>query len=50
MACFEKTLIVQALNHHQGNTRAVMEALDLPRKTLTDKMKKYGLDREQFRD
>ena len=50
VACFEKTLLVQALNHHQGNTRAVMEALDLPRKTLTDKLKKYGLDREQFRE
>jgi two-component system C4-dicarboxylate transport response regulator DctD len=50
VACFEKTLIAQALNHHQGNTRAVMEALDVPRKTLTDKMKKYGLEREQFRE
>ncbi|WML88016.1 sigma-54-dependent transcriptional regulator [Thiothrix subterranea] len=50
VACFEKTLIVQALNHHQGNTRAVMDALDVPRKTLTDKMKKYGLEREQFRE
>lgn len=50
VACFEKTLIVQSLNRHQGNTRAVMDALDLPRKTLADKMKKYGLEREQFRE
>lgn len=50
VACFEKTLIEQALNHHKGNTREVMEALDLPRKTLTDKMKKYGLERGQFRE
>lgn len=50
VACFEKTLIVQALNRHQGNTRAVMTALDLPRKTLADKMKKYGLERGQFRE
>lgn len=48
VACFEKALIEQALNRHKGNTRAVMEALDLPRKTLADKMKKYGLERGQF--
>lgn len=50
VACFEKTLIAQALNHHKGSTREVMEALDLPRKTLADKMKKYGLERGQFRE
>ena len=47
---FEKTLIEQALNRHKGNTREVMEALDLPRKTLTDKMKKYGLERGMFQE
>ena len=50
VACFEKTLIEQALNRHKGNTREVMDALDLPRKTLTDKMKKYGLERGQFQE
>lgn len=50
VACFEKALIEQALNRHKGNTRAVMEALDLPRKTLADKMKKYGLERGQFEE
>ncbi len=49
VSCFEKTLIEQALNRYKGSTRLVMEALDLPRKTLADKMKKYGLEREQFR-
>lgn len=49
VACFEKTLLMQALNRHKGNTRAVMEALGLPRKTLADKMKKYSLERAQFR-
>ncbi|MEN9502642.1 MAG: hypothetical protein RI964_1927 [Pseudomonadota bacterium] len=49
VSCFEKTLIEQALNRYKGNTRAVMDALDLPRKTLADKMKKYGLEREHFR-
>lgn len=48
VACFEKALIEQTLNRHKGNTREVMEALDLPRKTLADKMKKYGLERGQF--
>lgn len=47
---FEKTLIEQALNRHKGNTREVMDALDLPRKTLTDKMKKYGLERGMFQE
>jgi two-component system C4-dicarboxylate transport response regulator DctD len=50
VSCFEKMLIEQTLNRHKGNTRSVMEALDLPRKTLTDKMKKYGLERGQFRE
>ncbi len=50
VACFEKILIEQALNRHKGSTREVMDALDLPRKTLTDKMKKYGLERGQFRE
>jgi two-component system C4-dicarboxylate transport response regulator DctD len=50
VSCFEKILIEQALNRHKGNTREVMDALDLPRKTLTDKMKKYGLERGQFRE
>lgn len=50
VASFEKALIEQALNRHKGNTREVMEALDLPRKTLSDKMKKYGLERGQFQD
>jgi two-component system C4-dicarboxylate transport response regulator DctD len=50
VSCFEKMLIEQTLNRHKGNTRAAMEALDLPRKTLADKMKKYGLERGQFRE
>lgn len=48
VACFEKTLIMQALTHQKGNIKATMESLGLPRKTLTDKMKKYGLERAGF--
>ncbi len=50
VACFEKALIEQALNRYTGNIRLAMEALDIPRKTLTDKMRKYGLERGQFRE
>ncbi|TXH68132.1 MAG: sigma-54-dependent Fis family transcriptional regulator [Thiothrix sp.] len=48
VACYEKTLIEQTLNRYNGNLKLVMEALDIPRKTLADKMKKYGLERGQF--
>jgi two-component system C4-dicarboxylate transport response regulator DctD len=48
VACFEKTLIIQALTHQKGNIKASMESLGLPRKTLTDKMRKYGLERVRF--
>lgn len=48
VACYEKTLIEQVLNRYNGNIKQAMEALDIPRKTLADKMKKYGLERGQF--
>lgn len=49
VSCFEKALIEQALNQHKGNLKFVMEALDIPRKTLSDKMKKYALERERYK-
>lgn len=48
VACYEKALIEQTLNRYNGNIKLAMEALDIPRKTLSDKMKKYGLERGQF--
>ena len=48
VACFEKTLIEQALTQYKGNIKAVMDSLGLPRKTLSDKMKKYGLERASY--
>ena len=48
VACYEKALIEQTLNRYNGNIKLVMEVLDIPRKTLSDKMKKYGLERGQF--
>ncbi|GAB4350464.1 MAG: sigma-54 dependent transcriptional regulator [Gammaproteobacteria bacterium] len=45
---FEKSLIVRELERQQGNIKATYEALGLPRKTLYDKMKKYGIERGDF--
>lgn len=44
----EKALISAELSHHNGNIKMVMEVLDLPRRTLNEKMQKYGLKRETF--
>lgn len=44
----EKALISAELSHHQGSIKMVMEVLDLPRRTLNEKMQKYGLKRENF--
>lgn len=45
---FEKNSIAAALVAHQGNLKATYEALGLSRKTLYEKMHKYGLRREDF--
>jgi two-component system C4-dicarboxylate transport response regulator DctD len=47
--CFEKSLIAQQLELQKGSLKATMEALGVPRKTLYDKMKKYGLDKSQYK-
>nr|CAA6830776.1 MAG: DNA-binding response regulator [uncultured Thiotrichaceae bacterium] len=49
VAFFERSLIEQALNRRKGNIRKVMESLNIPRKTLSDKMRKYGLERQRYR-
>ncbi len=43
VAAFEKSVIARELEHHQGNVAAACEALGVPRKTLYDKLRKYGL-------
>lgn len=48
VAEYEAHLIRDALEQHQGNIKAVMEALDLPRRTLNQKMQRYGLNRSDF--
>ncbi|MDX2421808.1 MAG: sigma-54 dependent transcriptional regulator [Amphritea sp.] len=50
VANFEYKVICDALRQHNGNIKAVMEVLDLPRRTLNQKMVKYQIDRAQFID
>lgn len=45
---FERVLIEEALSHNKGSIKQTMEQLELPRKTLYDKMRKYDLDRKQY--
>ena len=45
IADFERTIIARALAQHQGEMGAVMQDLGLPRRTLNDKMNRYGLSR-----
>ncbi|WP_134724382.1 sigma-54-dependent transcriptional regulator [Paracoccus luteus] len=45
VAAFERGLIAGAIGDHGGRLRAVYETLGISRKTLYEKMQKYGLDR-----
>jgi len=45
---FERTLIEQALINNNGDLAETMTSLGLPRKTLSDKLKKYQLERKQY--
>ncbi|MCW8891666.1 MAG: sigma-54 dependent transcriptional regulator [Sedimenticola sp.] len=47
--CFEKSIIAQALANHKGNIKETMTTLGVPRKTLYDKMKKFGLDKSEYK-
>ena len=49
LECFERSLIEQQLKANNGSIKDTMTALGLPRKTLYDKMKKYRLDRENYK-
>ncbi|WP_028318476.1 sigma-54-dependent transcriptional regulator [Desulfobulbus elongatus] len=46
---FERALIEQALLASNGSIKDVMDALAIPRKTLSDKMRKYGLDKSDYK-
>jgi two-component system C4-dicarboxylate transport response regulator DctD len=43
VAAFEAREIAAALDRHRGNTVRTAETLGLPRRTLNDKMRRYGL-------
>ncbi len=45
---FEKSLIEAELRNHAGNVTETCKSLDVPRKTLYDKLNKYGLKRDDF--
>ncbi len=44
----EHQLIEQSLKQHHGNIQKVMASLDLPRRTLNQKMLNHGLDRKNY--
>ncbi|MDM7459606.1 MAG: sigma-54 dependent transcriptional regulator [Paracoccus sp. (in: a-proteobacteria)] len=45
---FEKMLIDNTMRRHKGSISSVMEELCLPRRTLNEKMAKYGLSRSDY--
>jgi len=48
VSAYERTLIIQALRQSDGCVTAAIDALKIPRKTFYDKLKKYGLKRQDF--
>ena len=50
MARHEKSLIAAAIAANRGGLKATYEALGLSRKSLYEKMQKYGLNRADFQD
>ncbi|CAD5107116.1 sigma-54-dependent transcriptional regulator [Zestomonas carbonaria] len=48
MEAFEAMCLHNALMHCQGNIAAVMELLQLPRRTLNEKMQRHGLSRGDY--
>lgn len=47
--CFERSLIEHALVSSGGSIKDVMAILAIPRKTLYDKMRKYGLKKSDYK-
>jgi two-component system C4-dicarboxylate transport response regulator DctD len=45
---FERALIERCLMETGGKISVVMERLDIPRRTLSEKMARFGLDRRRF--
>ncbi|WP_406610370.1 sigma-54-dependent transcriptional regulator [Agarivorans sp. JK6] len=47
---FERTLLQDALQRHKGHLKTVQEELQIGRKTLYEKMKKYQLDKGDYKE
>jgi two-component system C4-dicarboxylate transport response regulator DctD len=47
--CFERGLIEHALVSTNGSIKDAMAVLDMPRKTLYDKMRKYRLKKSDYK-
>jgi hypothetical protein len=45
---FEAQCLRAALTRHKGDVKAVLEELQLPRRTFNEKMQRHGLNRESF--
>ncbi|OOV93403.1 sigma-54-dependent transcriptional regulator [Pseudomonas sp. MF4836] len=45
---FEAHCLRSALTRHKGDVKAVLEELQLPRRTFNEKMQRHGLNREMF--
>ncbi|MFY0730442.1 sigma-54-dependent transcriptional regulator [Pseudomonas sp. NFX15] len=45
---FEAQCLRAALSRHKGDVKAVLEELQLPRRTFNEKMQRHGLSREMF--
>ncbi len=45
---YERSLILGALQRHRGHIAEVMRELNLPRRTLNEKMARHGLSRDLF--
>ena len=45
---FEAHCLRAALSRHKGDIKAVLNELQLPRRTLNEKMQRHGLVREAF--
>jgi DNA-binding NtrC family response regulator len=45
---FERMLIDNTMRRHRGSIVSVMDELSLPRRTLNEKMAKYGLNRSDY--
>lgn len=47
-ASFERCVLERALRQHSGNIAKVMNDMDLPRRTLNQKMQNHGLSRKDY--